>query len=318
MALRFLVIGGAVLLAGAASVAAALSPAADDVVAILGGEDMVVWQKNGYFETLVTARLGPATPRFRYLAWEGDTVFEQPRDLNFPTWPEQLRRVGATILFCQFGQAESLGGRAGVPAFLTAYERLLEALTSHAPRVVLLSPTPFEDPPGLALDAAGRNATLALYVEAIEQLARRRQLVFVDLYRPLLPANGRGWRLTRDGLHLNPRGHWLAARHTARQLGWATDPPSASEPAADGALRPARLESLRQLIVVKNQLWFDYWRPQNWAFLAGDRTEQPSSRDHRDPTVRWFPAEMNEFLPRIAAKEREIAELARGPTGGEE
>ena len=38
------------------------------------------------------------------------------------------------------------------------------------------------------------------------------------------------------------------------------------------------LHALRQLLIAKNRLWFDYWRPQNWAFLAGDRTAQPSSR----------------------------------------
>jgi hypothetical protein len=25
---------------------------------------------------------------------------------------------------------------------------------------------------------------------------------------------------------------------------------------------------------VKNRLWHDYWRPTNWAFLHGDRTQQ--------------------------------------------
>ena len=53
-------------------------------------------------------------------------------------------------------------------------------------------------------------------------------------------------------------------------------------------------------------LWFHYWRPQNWAFLNGDRTEQQSSRDHRDPSIRWFPEEMKQWLPLVAAKETEI------------
>ena len=70
-------------------------------------------------------------------------------------------------------------------------------------------------------------------------------------------------------------------------------------------------ERLRQVVVAKNRLWFDYWRPQNWAFLGGDRTEQPSSRDHRDPHIRWFPAEMEKFVPLIEAKEREMAELTK-------
>ena len=77
---------------------------------------------------------------------------------------------------------------------------------------------------------------------------------------------------------------------------------------------------MRDLIVAKNKLWFNYWRVQNWAFLAGDRTNQPSSRDWRDPSKRWFPAEREEFLPLIEAKEKEIDALAaklemRSPAG---
>jgi hypothetical protein len=80
-----------------------------------------------------------------------------------------------------------------------------------------------------------------------------------------------------------------------------------------GTLRPSTpsgIEDLRLLIVAKNKLWFDYWRPENWAFLFGDRTNQPSSRDWRDPSKRWFPAEREEFIPLVEAKEKEIDALA--------
>jgi hypothetical protein len=66
----------------------------------------------------------------------------------------------------------------------------------------------------------------------------------------------------------------------------------------------------------KNQLWFNYWRPQNWAFLGGDRITQPSSRDHRDPKVRWFPAEMEKYRPLIQAKEMEMENIAAQVRGG--
>ncbi len=65
-------------------------------------------------------------------------------------------------------------------------------------------------------------------------------------------------------------------------------------------------EHLRQLIREKNRLWFHYYRPSNWAFLAGDRTNQPSSRDYLDPSKRWFPGEMEQWLPLVDAKEKEI------------
>ena len=76
-------------------------------------------------------------------------------------------------------------------------------------------------------------------------------------------------------------------------------------------LAGADIEPLHRAIQAKTQLWFQFWRPENWAFLNGDRTEQPSSRDHRDPKIRWFPAEMEQYGPLIEAREREIAELAQ-------
>ena len=64
--------------------------------------------------------------------------------------------------------------------------------------------------------------------------------------------------------------------------------------------------SLRPLIQAKNKLWHEYWRPSNWAFLYGDRTAQPSSRDHLNPQVRWFPKELEKYQGMIREKEEEI------------
>ena len=75
-------------------------------------------------------------------------------------------------------------------------------------------------------------------------------------------------------------------------------------------------ENLRATVIRKNRLWFDYWRPQNWAFLGSDRTTQPSNRDHRDPKVRWFPAEMEKYVPLIAAKESEMEIITSEIRGG--
>ena len=69
-------------------------------------------------------------------------------------------------------------------------------------------------------------------------------------------------------------------------------------------------EPVRVAVAEKNTLWFRYTRPTNWAFLAGDRTEQPSSRDHRDLKVRWFPSELEQFVPLIAEAEHRIEKLA--------
>jgi hypothetical protein len=85
--------------------------------------------------------------------------------------------------------------------------------------------------------------------------------------------------------------------------------------APDGRFKAADLEALRQAIVARNRLWFDYTRPMNWAFLGGDRTEQPSSRDHRNRSLRWFPAEMEQFRPLITAADQEVWKAAAAVAG---
>src|SRR6266446_3256251 len=106
------------------------------------------------------------------------------------------------------------------------------------------------------------------------------------------------------------------AREIASQLGFLPLTAPIGGDLAAGTLMPDSAERLRQMIQAKNRLWFDYWRPMNWAFLHGDRTEQPSSRDHRDPKIRWFPEEMEKFRPLIEAKEKEIWSAAAATTSG--
>ncbi len=303
-----------------------------DVIAIVGGEDMVALSEYGYLELLLTRALPDFHLRFRNLAWEGDTVFEQRRDLNFPPWEEQLEKIGATVVLCQFGQMESLAGKEKLPEFIAAYEKLLERLGGGGKRrVVILSPTWFEvpadsspihgqawhDPATIEL-WKGRRELWTDYTAKIQKLGPAPNIGIIDWtsdpsedwwpYRwTLLEYSSREPLLTRDRVHLSDRGHGTAAGAIARML--LKKPEVRFRPGADGRLHGAD-ERLLALIIAKNRLWFDYWRVQNWAFLAGDRTNQPSSRDHLDPAKRWFPEERERFLPLIEAREKEIDALA--------
>jgi len=267
----------------------------NDVIAVVGGEDMAIAAESGYLEQLVVRAFPAARIKFRSLAWEADTVFERTRDLHYPTLEQQLDEIGATVVITQFGQMESLAGAAKLADFVTAYEKWIARCRAGGKRkVVLITPTPVSR----ATSAASRFAALDVYIEAIRGIAQRQQLP------ALLPVEGLG--LTplnyRDGLHLNASGQQALAVRIARTLG-VSQPPR-EIPAAEE-------QQLLTAIQAKNRMWFHYTRPQNWAFLNGDRTVQPSSRDHLDPEKRWFPEEMKQWLPLIEAKEREIWKLAR-------
>jgi hypothetical protein len=270
----------------------------DDVIALVGGEDLVAVAEDGSLESAVLLANPSLGLRFRSLAWEGDTVYEQPRDLNYPTLEDQLQRIGATVVLVQFGLMESLSGRDKIPDFIAAYEKLLDRLSpENSRRLVLITPGIFEQASGIPIDRGEANQTLAAYREAIVSLAGRRHARAVLLAKDI-EYSTEAYRTTRDGIHLNESGRYLLAIAATATLTGGPElllsPPSEGDP-------------LLRLIREKNRLWFNYYRPQNWAFLAGDRISQPSSRDHIDPTKRWFPAEMELFIPLIEAKDREIA-----------
>jgi hypothetical protein len=272
----------------------------NDTVAFLGAADVVAAQQSGHLESLLAIACRGKDVRFRNLAWEGDTVFEQPRDFGFPTLLSTVQKSAATIIVVQYGRVEALNEKTA--EFAPAYRKWLDGLAIQSKRIVLVTPVPFEKGGDLLPDLSNRNSQLATNAEVIRNIAHERGLVLVDLFRELAGVHG----LTFDGLQLTPRGHATVAAAFAAQLGMRDLVTRAGGPDQAGKWKNAAFEEVRKEVVAKNRLWYDYSRPQNWAFLGGDRISQPSSHDHRNPQVRWFPSEMEKFLPLIAAAETRI------------
>ncbi|MEZ5301355.1 MAG: GDSL-type esterase/lipase family protein [Verrucomicrobiales bacterium] len=275
-----------------------------DVVVLTGGTDAVKAAEAGHLEALLTLSAADRRVFLRSMAWQADTVYRQQRPLNFASHRDELERIGATVVIAMFGQMEALDGAARLADFAAAYEALLDGYAGRTPRIVLVTPRPFEAVPGLphAPDLTAHNADVAAYAQAIRDLGARRGYPVVDL------AGFKAGPLTRDGIHLTPAGHWRVAFEIGAQL---TGETPISQTAADenGAFADGRLEALRQAIARKEQLWHQHWRPTNWAFAYGDRQHVPSSHDHRPGMPRWFPAEIDSIIPLIDAQEERIAEL---------
>lgn len=315
------------LLAAAFSASAAepfLKPT--DTVALVGGSNIERTRFHPYLQSQLVAAFPDGKVRVRNFGWEGDTVFEQWRDggnvekldekrrnaeqrIQAETgstswrqqrdWRQQLSEAGVTVVIAQFGQMESLRGKDGLPAFFKAYESLIGDLTDGGRRLVLVSPLPFEKPAdALAKDLTVHNADLALYSDAIRQLAATLKVPYIDL----APLAGGEKALTDNGFQLNAAGHSRVAASVTEGLGL-------------GAAPDDSLTAVRQEMFELERLWFDYWRPMNWAFLTGDRTNVPYSRDWKDQDKRLFPGEMQEFLPLLEQAEGNVrAALAGQPT----
>jgi len=268
-----------------------------DVIALVGGEDMVVANELGSLETDLQKGFPQLHLKVRSLAWEGDTVFEQHRDLNYPALETQLDKIGATVVVCWFGQMESLRGSEKVDEFLAAYRALLARLSGGGKRRFLILTPPVLSGTG----GNDGNKNLVLYAEKIAAMEKAPGM---QIYKNEGSAR---FRYFRDGVHLNKSRQEIVASRLAYFVGVCSEFVPFAEMPSDEALHAKVLE--------KNRLWFEYTRPQNWAFLAGDRTNQPSSRDYKDPSKRWFPVEMEEFVPLIEKKDAEIWEAA-GRLGG--
>ena len=301
------------LFAGGFGVAAAeplLELAGDDVVVFLGGTDTVRAQRSGHLETLLTWRFKNEPPKFRDLSWEADTVFALGTETNrwrsggyrgvkgLGNLEAQLATLKATVVIVQLGRNEAFAGVEGIESFGQASDKLFGRLTGDGRRLVVISPTPFEEAINennghLVPDLRERNADLARYVGVLRLQAEKHEALFVDLFADAKAT------FTLSGQHVSADNQETFALHLASALGVVR---------ANGF---AGLEDLRTAVREKHRLWFDYWRPANWKCLFGDdnrrvfsigsRKNIPSIRDERDK------------LPvLIASAEENVAAVAKG------
>jgi hypothetical protein len=275
-----------------------LTLADHECIAVLGGSEAVALMEDGTLETLLQLASPGKDLRMRSLAWETDTVWRQDRPLNFGHLAQQLKRVEATAVMLIFGRQECLErGEGGLTEFRRGLEEMLRLCRQQTPRLWLVTPARFEAsvPPRPDLNAL--NPLLARYQDVITEVARSLHLPVT----PPMPVASENIQLTTDGLNLAPAGIHQYAIHIASLV--RPESLAGGEPASE----------LLAQVRAKNQLWHGYWRPSNWAFLYGDRTAQPSSRDHLNPEVRWFPTELEQYRALIDAKEKEIWATVAGP-----
>lgn len=275
------------------------APAATHTIALIGSTEAVLMAESGWLDAYLALKAaaapGPKRIALRNLAWEGDTVWRQDRPLNFGPLEQQLDRVQAQQVVVMLGRQECIErGGAGLDDF----RRALDTLVAKCPRgAVLMGCIPFEAKPPPQRDLSALNAVLARFDDAIKAVAEARGGTYFDT-RKSWRKQEEAW--TSDGLTLNARGEGLLGDVTAFALGFHGSDPGEPE-----------MRQLRTLAQAKEQLWHRYWRPSNWAFLYGDRTTQPSSRDHLNPSVRWFPQELEQYRALITEKENELWKQAK-------
>ncbi|MBC8001123.1 MAG: DUF1080 domain-containing protein, partial [Opitutaceae bacterium] len=276
------------------------SPITNEVIVFIGPENTVIEQRVGWLETALASGLRDGQPRFRHMGWEGDTVYRQNRMMNWGSWQENLDAVGATTIIVWFGQMEALDTTKTPADFAAAYATLLDQLARRTPRIVLLAPTPFEQPSDSRIpDSRSRNVIVKQHADAARQLAAERGYAFIDLFAPLAQRASTAGRLTRDGIHFTEEGLFAVSEQFAK--GFGVPGPSLGD------------NSLRTTIIEKNRIWFNTWRPMNWAFAYGDRNTQPFAKPGTGELS--FVEELARHQPLVAHGDATVHAMVTGKPG---
>lgn len=241
-----------------------------DHVAIIGNTLGEMMQHDGWLETLIHARFPQHELVFRNLAVSGDELTLRLRSAGFGTPDEWLARVQASVIFAFFGYNESFGGQQGLEQFKENLARFIDGTLAQSyngrqpPRLVLFSPIAHEDlqDPNLP-DGQENNERLALYTDAMAEVARAKGVTFVDLFRPTAALYAQTAQpLTTNGIHLNEEGNRLLA-HVIDEALFGAPPQVSSE----------SLEQLRRAVQDKNFYWFHRYRTTDGYSIYGGRAD---------------------------------------------
>lgn len=222
-------------------------------------------QTQNKWESLLHTRFPDHQLVVRNLCFPGDEPYLRIRSKNFGDPTSHLTHSQASVVMYFFGYNESFAGKKGLKKYVADLTKLVNETKAADygkgnPQVVLVSPIAFEgsDDPNLS-DGKEQNKNLALYTQAMQEVADATDAVFVDLYHPTADLYAATEQpLTINGFQLNDLGYEKLA------------------PVLDEALFGDKLTQtvpaeLKNEIDNKNFHWFHRYRAVNGFSIYGDR-----------------------------------------------
>jgi glucose/arabinose dehydrogenase len=221
---------------------------------------------------------------------------------HHPTPDEWLETVKPDTILAFFGYNESFDGPAGLDAFRGELGAFVDHTLAQryngesAPRLVLVSPIAYED---LSADRDlpdGReeNANLALYTEAMAEVAAAKGVEFIDWYGPTRRLFA-SWDepFTRNGFLPTDEGY--------RELG-----PALADQVYGEAPRVSEVDEngLAERVRDKNWFWFHDYRMLNGVHVDGRRYKPFGPQN--------YPAEIEKMRAMTEVRDRAVWAAARG------
>ncbi|MEZ4701049.1 MAG: GDSL-type esterase/lipase family protein [Rhodothermales bacterium] len=299
---------------------------AGDHIVLIGNNLCSRMMNYGYFETEMQVRYPDSLLTIRNMCDGGDTPGFRPHSARnspwafpgaekfqtenatpsgsegfFPYPDEWLTSLGADVIVAFFGFNESYAGPEGVDNFkaeLDAFIKHTFAQTYNGeapPALALVSPIAYEDLTDRydIPDGTRENANLALYTDAMREVAAANNVHFLDVFAPTKKWFAGADQLTIDGVQLNDDGY-------ARFATLLTD-------GVFGKTK-ANAESNRALIheavAEKNWFWHNDYKIPNGVHAYGRRFE-PFGPDN-------YPYEVEKIRQMTAYRDTAIWEATQG------
>ncbi len=262
----------------------------------------------GYFETLLHSRFPEKNLVVRNLGYSGDVV-EMEKNLRLKKAAgrdEWLSRVNTDVIIAMYGFNESFRGPDRVNSFREHIAEFVEHVTSKkyngssAPRLALVSPIAFEDlnDPNLP-DGSSRNRNLKQYTQAIQTVAKKNNIPFVNLFaatRKAYSSDDKHW--TFNGVHLTEYGY--------KQLSGILDRKLFGDRPSPGGIN---MNDLRAAVNEKNEYWFDRYHVNDGINVFGIR----AGRSYNGTSNREvYRREMEILEQMVANREKKVWAIARG------
>jgi mono/diheme cytochrome c family protein/glucose/arabinose dehydrogenase len=214
----------------------------------------------------------------------------------FDTPDQWLTRLKTDVIVAFFGYNESFQGADG----LANYKAELTAFINHSrsqryngttsPQLALVSPIAFEDLSARYDLPNGKveNQNLLLYTNAMRDVARQQNVLFVDAFAP-----SQQWYeasaepLTIDGFQLNDAGYQKLALLLTNQVFGRT-----------AAIAESRRNLIREAVLEKNWMWHNDYKIPNGVHVYG-RRYNPFGPDN-------YPAEIEKIRQLTAIRDTAI------------
>jgi putative heme-binding domain-containing protein len=280
-------------------------PRQSERIAFVGGSLAERMNLFGYFETLLQTRFPEKHLVVRNFGWPADEVGNQQRPDNYTTIDDPLVEFSPETFICFFGFNEHFAGdsESALKAFKDRYRQWIEnkrkqfSKPDRPLQFILVSPIALENSGNSLLpDAAGGNAVIAKYAQAVAELASELKFPFVDLFKLTSAEFSKEAKaqFTIYGMHLNEAGDRLISVELDKQL-FSSQHPVGLEGSLFNKVRQA----------VNDKAWYhlqDYRMLNGWYVYGGRRTWDTET----------FPGEYKKIRKMVGVRDQYIWDMVQG------